>query len=178
MRSIRALPTVLITVLVLCGFASGQQPAVVPSADELTNARQMGWVAATHFTERLAVDKQTGFPVIEAWLSDFNKQTKGLDPKCPPEEWPKVDVDALAIHNPKFWRAFYEIAPGDPGAALLYAGILLGGGENVRSLNVMEFHWFRPGIPPGIRTSMDSLRGSLRSGEEIRTGSEGGDQAF
>jgi tetratricopeptide (TPR) repeat protein len=157
MRVAYIVPILLIVVLGLMAAARSEQPATASSGDELTFARQLGWHMAMHVVEHLAASKQPGFPGIEAWLNDFGKQTKGLDPNDAPEKWPAVDIDALATHNPNFWRAYYEIEPGDPGAALLYAGLLLGGGETVRALNVIEFQQFGPGMPQGVRKTFGEL---------------------
>src|SRR5438034_1011252 len=103
MNTARALLSASIVVFGFCNSAGSEQPSTALPANQLMYARQIGWVAAMHFVEQLTTNKQPGFPGIEAWLSDFGRQTKGLDPKRPPEEWPTVDVDALATKNPKFW---------------------------------------------------------------------------
>src|SRR5262249_21361291 len=138
-------------------FARGEQPKSEPSKDDLARARQVGWQAALMVVEQFESKKVPGFPGIEAWVSDFRKQTKGLDPSADPAKWPKVDVNALSTHNPHFWRAYYEIAPGDPGLTFLYAGVLLGGGEAARARLVLEFGNLRPGIPKTAQASLEGL---------------------
>src|SRR4051812_11842158 len=82
---------------------------------EVSEARRAGLKLARVVLERLEADDQSKFPGIRAWLEDLRKATRAMDPEKPAEGWPAVDVDALMAHNPNFWRAYYEIAPGDPG---------------------------------------------------------------
>jgi lipoprotein NlpI len=46
---------------------------------------------------------------------------------------PPLDIGQLLDHNPNFWRAYYEIAPGDPLTAMLHVGLLLAAGDVVRA---------------------------------------------
>ena len=134
--------------------------------DEQAACRMMGWEAALAVVERLEDDRKPGFPGIDAWLKDFRKQTQGLDPKADPSKWPNVDVDALVTRNANFWRAYYEIAPGDPCLNMLHAGILLGCGEACRAGHVLEFeqhyHGFADTRLRGVASEI--LRATRRAG--------------
>lgn len=90
------------------------------------------------------------WPAAKAWLADYHKQTKGIGPEIPLEKWPAVDLDALLDHNPNFWRMYYDIAPGDPGLAIIHVGLLLSQGESMRAQNVLDVASYRPGIPAEV----------------------------
>jgi hypothetical protein len=141
-----------------------EEPAKSTGNDEVAVARQVGWQAAMAMVSHLSSNRPSGFPGIEAWLTDFAKQTKGLDPKDPPEKWPMVDVDALATHNSHFWRAYYEIAPGDPGAGFLYAGMLVGCSECERAKRVIQLQLLRPGMAEGVRNALRKLWTAAKKG--------------
>ena len=65
-------------------------------------------------------------------------------------------------HNPHFWHAYFEIAPGDPGMGLLHAGLLLGCGEATGALHVIEFYQSRPGIPKAVGETLGILHNATR----------------
>lgn len=136
----------LAPLLLFLTAAEGEEPKPT-EVDQLAKARQIGWQTALMVVERFETTKTPGFPGIDAWVAEFRKQTKGLEPDADPRKWPKIDVDALTTHSPSFWRAYYELAPGDPGAAMLYGGILMGGGETIRARRLLELQKYRPGMP-------------------------------
>ena len=111
---------------------------------------------------KLESGDQRAFPGIQAWLKDFHKKTEGVDLKASPEKQPLPDVDALVAHNPNFWRAYYEVAPGDPGLALLHAGLLLASDEPSRAIYMVDFARFSPGIPQEIRTAFAVVQAAAR----------------
>src|SRR2546425_438669 len=75
----------------------------------------------------------------------------GSPTESPPDKWPALDVDALVSRNPNFWRAYFEIAPGDPGLMLLHAGLLLSAGEATRASYLLVVAGQRPGVPKEIQ---------------------------
>src|SRR5262249_12458782 len=83
--------------------------------------------------------------------------TRAMNPKTPVEKWPAVDVDALMAHNPNFWQAYYEIAPGDPGVMVIHAGLLMSAGEMSRASYILAVALQRPGIPAPFRKAMLGL---------------------
>jgi tetratricopeptide (TPR) repeat protein len=66
-------------------------------------------------------------------------------------------MDALATHNPKFWRAYFEIAPGDSGAVMLYAGMLMGSGQVSRAKTLLELQAYHPGITKAQHNALGQL---------------------
>ena len=135
----------------------GQTPPAQRPHRELEEARRAGWELALAVVQKLEAGDPKPFPGIAAWLRDFRKATRGLDLKAAPGTWPPVDIDALVTRNPKFWRAYFEIAPGDPGLMLLHAGLLLGAGEATRATYLLTVAGQRPGVPPAIRQGFDLL---------------------
>jgi tetratricopeptide (TPR) repeat protein len=129
-----------------------------PSAEDLlaTN-RHTGWKVARAVVHKLEQQSGPKFPGIQAWLESFHELTKKIDPKTPPEKWPTLDVDELVTHNSQFWRAYYEIAPGDPAAMALHAGLLLAGGESARGLYVLVIAQQLPEVPAGMRQAFGLL---------------------
>jgi tetratricopeptide (TPR) repeat protein len=112
--------------------------------------------------EKLESDNQRGFPGIESWLKDFRRRTGTIDLKASPEKQPLQDVDALMAHNPNFWQAYYEILPGDPGLALLQAGLLLAGDEATRASYAVDFARFSPGVPKEVVGAFDIVRAAAQ----------------
>lgn len=86
-----------------CGEANYEETT------SLAKSRQLGWRAANFIIKTLEAGDLEKYPGTDAWLKDFRKQTKGMDAKIAVDKWPKVDVDALMIHNPSFWQACYEL---------------------------------------------------------------------
>jgi tetratricopeptide (TPR) repeat protein len=116
------------------------------SISELAAVKKIGWDHAMIIVKALDSEDQKEFPGIRAWLKDFHKQIKGIDLKATPKKVPAFDVDALLTHNPNFWRAYYEIAPGDPSLMILHSGLLLAGGEASRASYVIEISRHGPAI--------------------------------
>jgi tetratricopeptide (TPR) repeat protein len=130
--------------LVFGDFSRAESPTTDSSG--LSEAKKMGWDSAMEVIKALDAGDQKEFPGIRAWLKDFHKQTKGIDFKATPQKGQPIDADALLVHNPNFWRAFYEIAPGDPALTILHAGLLLTGGEASRASYVIEMSRYGPAI--------------------------------
>jgi hypothetical protein len=154
---------VRLTLVLLVGLSlalnhspAGDRPATSPSK-ELNAARETGWRLALVVVEKLEPSDAKKFPGIRTWLDDFRKMTKGIDPDTHPARWPALDVDALVSQNPNFWRAYFEIAPGDPGLALLHAGLLLSAGEATRASYLIAVARQRPGIPKEIQKGFQAI---------------------
>lgn len=60
-------------------------------------------------------------------------------------------------HNENFWRAYYEVAPGDPGIVLLHASLLLCGGEADRANYLAVAAGQRPGVPVAFRQAFETI---------------------
>lgn len=46
-------------------------------------------------------------------------------------------------HNANFWQMYYEVVPGDPGLAMLHAGVLLAAGDADRAQTVLRLTMHR-----------------------------------
>lgn len=134
-------------------------PGVEP-AEALAQARQVGWTAAASLIAGLEKADAATFPGAHAWLGDYRKATDGLDPKATPNSWPEIDIDELVTHNPNFWQAYYEIAPGDPGLMMLHAALLQGAGEISRSSYIIALAKQRPNIDKGVLPFMNGIQGN------------------
>lgn len=144
----RAIGGVLFSLLF--SFAQAEEVAPAKSTPEINAARRFGWELATTMTVALRRAKPEELPGIAPWLEDLDKVAAGIDASKEPDEWPPFDYDALVTNNPKFWRAYYDVAPGDHGLALLRAGLLLACGEAVRASYDLSVGWQRPGVPNEI----------------------------
>ena len=99
--------------------------------------RRAGWDTVSILAHSMTVSEAQRFPSIHAWLKEF-RAAGGTPGKRPPgAPIPKVDVSRLSTANPLFWRAYFEITPGDSGAMLLHAGLLLAAGEVSRAAYVL-----------------------------------------
>ncbi len=137
--------------------AADQKSLRKGTAKELHQARHSGWLAISQIVPVLEAGDAKEFPAGAAWLADFRAATKEIDPKADPAMWPMIDVDALVTNNSNFWRAHYEIAPGDPAIVLLHGGLLFLGGEPRRASCVVAIGLQRPGIPAPVREIMETL---------------------
>jgi tetratricopeptide (TPR) repeat protein len=129
--------------------------------------------------EKLEAGPGNEYPGIAAWKQDFAKATKGIDAEIAPQKWPPLDALALVTRNPNFWRAYYEIAPGDPGLALLHAGLLLTAGEATRASDLIIIAGQRPGVPAEVRPVFGVIAGGgLRAGLDSNALVEEGTKLF
>lgn len=97
-------------------------------------------------------EHQLEFPGIHNWLDDLEQGMKPYDtaPPAAGQVVPKLNADTLATHNPNFWQAYYEIAPGDPAKLWMHSALLLAGGELKRAEVIAEIaRW---------RTTEESMR--------------------
>ena len=146
----------------------GKATPVGDPVEALTNARRAGWTMAKVFTENLRSHSGDDFPGIQAWLANYDAAIKSLDLDQPPATWPPIDIDALVTHNPRFWQLYYEVVPGDPGLAVLYAALLQGCGELKRSSYVLVIARQRPGLSDLVSKYLDAaLTLSVRAEEAL-----------
>ncbi len=101
----------------LSQLAVAQQP--VPwekeaAQKEIDGMRRYAWVISDGIAGTLAKSPADKFPAIHAFVRDFRDARKDIDPDEAPSEWETIDVEALAIRNPNYWSALYEVAPADP----------------------------------------------------------------
>lgn len=150
-------PLVLPLFLTIASSLNGDSAVPRQTTPEVDAARRTGWQLAMLVIDGLEAGDNKDFPGIQTWLRDFRKATKGIDLAAPPDRWPVIDIDALVARNPNFWRAHYEIAPGDPGFMTLHAGLLLSAGEAVRASHLSIIAGQRPGIPKEMRHALQIL---------------------
>jgi tetratricopeptide (TPR) repeat protein len=146
-----------VAVLILSGAMHAAADDPPKPSPEVSDARRAGLKLARVILERLEADDQSKFPGIQAWLKDLRKATRAMNPEKPVEGWPALDADALMAHNPNFWQAYYEIAPGDPGLMVIQAGLLTSAGEMTRASHILVVALQRPGIPTPFRKAMLGL---------------------
>ena len=119
------------------GCATVRPTAAAPTAaprDEtgmvLGMVRQEGWQEVLDLLPALDEQPETDFPGVAA----LTRQLNALAASTPRARGvPAFAVDRLVDHNPDFWRAYYEITPGDPLMSMLHVGMLLAAGEAARA---------------------------------------------
>lgn len=154
----------LTAVLILCllGFFGYYSPCQDSAPGdlraELKDARRHAWMVVQLIHEMLEERDTRNFPGMRDWLQDFTKQTPGIDAELDPDRRPVLDIDRLVTHNPNFWRAYYEVAPADPGLLLLHSALLLSAGEAARAMYLIVVAEQRPGIPAAF---LDVFNGFL-----------------
>ena len=132
----------------------------VVSAGELSDLKKTrvnGWQTAVMVVNSLRPSPAEEFPGITAWLKDYDRVAAGIDPNKDPKTWKPFDVNDLCTNNPRFWQAYFEIAPADPGLTLLHSGLLASAGEFDRADYVITVGLQRPDIPQNIRRGMLAL---------------------
>lgn len=125
--------------------------------DPRDEARRDAWKYASLVAATLVQDDDARFPGIRAWLADFHGVAAKLDAKHTARPFPAVNSEALVTRNPRFWAAYYQIPPGDPGLALLHSALLLSGGEAQRATTIATFGLQRPGIAPEFRYALAAI---------------------
>src|SRR5258708_3256164 len=136
---------------------AADEPAPKTSFPELEQARRTGWGLASLVVANLEAGDNEKWLRIREWLTEFRKATKGIDLKTPVEKWPAFDADALITRNPRFWAAYFDIAPGDPGVMLLHSGLLLAPGEANRAAYLIVIAGQRPGVSKDINLGFDAI---------------------
>lgn len=134
-----------------------KEPLPKGTAKEWHTARQQGFQLVRFVVTALEKNDAKEFPGIAAWVADYQAAVKEIDPDVDPATWPALDVDALVTHNPRYWQAYFEVAPGDPGLAMLHGGLLHLGGESARGSYVAMAFQQRPGIPQPIDRALNVL---------------------
>jgi hypothetical protein len=128
-----------------------------PALDHLTDARKFGWKAIAPFMDNVEQSDPVKFPGLRAFAAEYRKACQGLNLDQPLAKWPPVDIDAIVTHNPNFWRASFEIRPGDPGWLYTQAGLLLSAGEATRAQQVLVLARQSRGTPKVVRNALDQM---------------------
>ena len=147
----------LFRVLIVAIAVSVCPTAAAQPFNELEAARRAGWDTVSILAHSMTVSDATSFANVHAWLKEF--RTAGGSPGKRPAgaPLPKFDLNRLSTRNPVFWRAYFEITPGDSGAMLLHAGLLLGAGEISRAAYVLVAARQSPAIEKEMRNAVDGL---------------------
>jgi hypothetical protein len=156
MRNLKAAVVGGLFVFAFCLAARGDESAVKSTA-EINEARRMGWLMAAAVVKVMKTSDLGAFPGLVPWLEDYDNVAKGIDEKIAADAWPALDVDALVTRNPNFWRAYYDIAPGDHALNLMHAGLLLAAGEAMRAQHLLAVGWQRPGMPEKVQLAFREL---------------------
>lgn len=148
----------LVLVLLLCVGAAlpparSAEPQQLP---ELRAAQRLGWDTAAVLAQGLASSDPKRFPGIHAWLKDY-RAAGGTPGKRGADGIPRLDVERLVTRNPNFWRAYFELAPGDGGTMLLHASMLLAAGEASRAAYMVVIARQTPEIANELLQAMDNL---------------------
>jgi tetratricopeptide (TPR) repeat protein len=154
MWPLRILSLFAVAALAAARPCRADEPAANP---DLHAARRIGLTLALTIVEKLEDGDNKDFPRIKAWLGDFRKAIKGIDPKGDAGKWPAFDADVVLTRNPHFWQLYFELAPADPGLALLHAGLLLYGGEGTRASYLLTIAAQRQGLPPPAREGFGAI---------------------
>lgn len=89
------------------------------------------------------------FPAVHAFLQEFDAARKAVDPQKAPHEWKSIDVEALAIRNPEYWAAVYELEPASPMMMMFHASLHGVNGEVAPTLYSQLLTLRSPNRPKG-----------------------------
>jgi lipoprotein NlpI len=96
----------------------------------LAMVQQVGWKEVQDLLPGLGEQPDVDFPGVAGLATDLRTVEASTQTN---HGVPPVDIGQLLDHNPNFWRAYYEISPGDPLMAMLHVGLLLAAGDAVRA---------------------------------------------
>ena len=143
------------------GIAAQDQSRADQAADRLAAAKFAGWRMATEVIGPMLLpggaEQEAEFPGLAAFVDQLKATEKALDFDGEPETFPGIDSDALVTTNPVFWRANYEVAPGDPAWMIVHASLLLADGEASRAQAILALARTRPGLPDPLKAAIDHL---------------------
>ena len=152
------MPSSLRVLIISFAIAASACPrASAQSMIELDAARRAGWDTVSILAHSMTVSDAVKFPSVHAWLKEFRAAGGVPGKRSAGAPLPKIDAKRMSTGNPLFWRAYFEITPGDSGAMLLHAGLLLGSGEISRAAYVLVAARQSPAIEREMRTAVDSL---------------------
>lgn len=121
---------VLLTLISQAAFAQGIVPWEKEAAQkEIDGMRRYAWVLSSGTAGALKQMPAEEFPAVHAFLKDFDAARKDIDPEKVPSEWKTIDVEKLAVRNPKYWAAVYELKPAAPVIMWFHASLYAVNGE-------------------------------------------------
>jgi hypothetical protein len=146
-------------IAILCAMAVASLragPATKDAAgDPREGAKREAWGWAVLIASVLERQDNNAFPGIRAWLADFRRLETAMPAADAGLPFPALDADALVSRSPRFWSAYCEIAPGDPGFALLHASLLLCGGEAQRASVIATLGMQRGATPMEFKRGLE-----------------------
>ena len=96
----------------------------------LRMVRGIGWRELQDLQPLLAEQRASDFPGVAAVAAGLHAIAVTCPSGAVPPAWA---FEALVNGDPNFWRAYYEIVPGDPLVAMLHVSLLLASGDAVRA---------------------------------------------
>lgn len=107
--------SILLTLISQMAFAQGPDTWDREAAQkEIDGMRRYAWALASSTADGLKKMPENEFPAVHAFRRDFDEARKLIDLKKAPSDWRSIDIEALAIRNPNYWAAVYELEPADP----------------------------------------------------------------
>ncbi len=116
-RAIRFGFSLIATLLMIESVVCGQDPAAWDSAkaaNEDEGLRLYSMNLSNEIADAMREASEESFPRIHAFVEMYDKAYAAIDEEKPVSSWPAVNVQKLVVHNGDYWRAFYEVRPGDP----------------------------------------------------------------
>lgn len=138
---IRCISNSLFGFLLIAGSVVGQDKnawRIPTGVDMVDQVRKAGWMSASSLIPKLEAADKDKYLGIHQFAADVRRLEKSLDTKEPPHKWNAIAVDSLLHRNPNFWKAMYEMAPGDPAISILHVGLLLASGEIDQAHNLLH----------------------------------------
>jgi hypothetical protein len=181
---LRTLAAVLFCLLT--AFAPAWSAAPPEGLSAVQDMQRASWDTASMLAQGLAAADPKRFPGVQTWLKEYRAAGGTPGKRAGPGPLPKIDADRLASHNPAFWRAYFEMAPGDPGAMLLHASMLLAGGEASRGAYLLVVARQTVEIDKGLLQAMNDLlvhaqraigAGAQQAAEAVKLYEQGGHAA-
>lgn len=128
-------------------LAKGQEPVSAAAVDVDTPAmmdgRKLGVTTVQFMQEQLVRYDKPEFPGVHTWLAEDGKMLGNLKRNKPDSTWRNLNPDTLVTRNAAFWQMYYEVAPADPGLAMLHAGALLAAGDADRAQAILRLTFHR-----------------------------------
>ncbi len=162
---IRNICCLLFAFLFLAGSVLGQGKNAwqIPTGiDMVDQVRKAGWMTALSLIPKLETVDKEKYPGIRQFAADVRRLEKSIETKKPPHEWSEIAVDPLLHRNPNFWRAMYEMAPGDPAISIVHVGLLLASGEIEQAHNLLHLLSHDTEIPKLERDLLLHAGGDLK----------------
>ncbi len=155
---------VIVFLLFFAGSALGQARAnqKAPNAVDMQDRIRMeGWKSVLDMISNLESADQEQYPGIRQYAVDVRKLEQSIDSTKPPHEWHAIDADTLIYGNPNFWRAMYEMAPGDAAINVLHTGLLVASGEIVQAQILLQLLEHDTELANADRIRLSSLEGLI-----------------